>query len=220
MLIKNIFLNLKILKKNKIMILGIHYFITKVKTKIDVIPRGCFNSNQANILFASAGYIFLPIIHNYRSLRILIVILLSYKTLCQVWPTMTTDGLSTIMGMTTPFMWYEACLLYNHQEWLCSPCHVLFGFSCNLSTCTTQQRQTTALPCRAKRQYLSSVAYFTLVAVDTRGWYGVMLEFDQIALLREISYYPVSFSCDLLIIIRTLSKPWLTGFFNHGVNSN
>ena len=25
------------------MILGIHYFITKLKTKIDVIPRGCFN---------------------------------------------------------------------------------------------------------------------------------------------------------------------------------
>ena len=24
------------------MILGIHYFITKLKTKIDVIPRGCF----------------------------------------------------------------------------------------------------------------------------------------------------------------------------------
>ena len=25
------------------MIWGIHYFITKLKTKIDVIPRGCFN---------------------------------------------------------------------------------------------------------------------------------------------------------------------------------
>ena len=24
------------------MILGIHYFITKLKTKIDIIPRGCF----------------------------------------------------------------------------------------------------------------------------------------------------------------------------------
>ena len=24
------------------MILGIHYFITKLKTKFDVIPRGCF----------------------------------------------------------------------------------------------------------------------------------------------------------------------------------
>ena len=27
------------------MILGIHYFITKLKTKIDVIPRGCFKLN-------------------------------------------------------------------------------------------------------------------------------------------------------------------------------
>ena len=42
MLIKNIFLNEKN-KKNKIMIWGIHYFITKLKTKIDVIPRSCFN---------------------------------------------------------------------------------------------------------------------------------------------------------------------------------
>ena len=29
-------------EKNKIMIWGIHYFITKLKTKSDVIPRGCF----------------------------------------------------------------------------------------------------------------------------------------------------------------------------------
>ena len=39
MLITNIFLN----QKKKIMILGIHYFITKLKTKIDVIPRSRFN---------------------------------------------------------------------------------------------------------------------------------------------------------------------------------
>ena len=30
------------------MILGIHYFITKLKTKIDVIPMGCFKLNLAN----------------------------------------------------------------------------------------------------------------------------------------------------------------------------
>ena len=29
--------------KNEIMIWGIHYFITKLKKKIDVIPRGPFN---------------------------------------------------------------------------------------------------------------------------------------------------------------------------------
>ena len=34
---------MKILKKNKNMIRGIHYFSTELKTKIDVIPRGCFN---------------------------------------------------------------------------------------------------------------------------------------------------------------------------------
>ena len=27
------------------MIRGIHYFSTELKTKIDVIPRGCFNAN-------------------------------------------------------------------------------------------------------------------------------------------------------------------------------
>ena len=31
-------------KKKKIMIWGIHYFITKLKTEIDVIPRSCFNT--------------------------------------------------------------------------------------------------------------------------------------------------------------------------------
>ena len=36
MLIKNIYKNMKIL------ICGIHYFSAEVKTKIDVIPRGCF----------------------------------------------------------------------------------------------------------------------------------------------------------------------------------
>ena len=40
MLIKNVCKNIKILKKN--MIRGIHYFSTELKTKIDVIPRGCF----------------------------------------------------------------------------------------------------------------------------------------------------------------------------------
>ena len=30
-------------EKNKIMIRGIHYFITTLKRKIDVIPRSCFN---------------------------------------------------------------------------------------------------------------------------------------------------------------------------------
>ena len=41
------------------MILGIHYFSAEVKTKIDVIPRGCFNwhnivmndDNDAKIIF-------------------------------------------------------------------------------------------------------------------------------------------------------------------------
>ena len=28
------------------MIRGIHYFITELKTKIDVIPRGCFNEGS------------------------------------------------------------------------------------------------------------------------------------------------------------------------------
>ena len=45
MLIKNIYKNMKILKKNKNMIrgIGLHYFSAEVKTKIDVIRRGCFN---------------------------------------------------------------------------------------------------------------------------------------------------------------------------------
>ena len=42
MLIKNICKNMKIPKKNKNMIRGIHYFSAELKTKIDVIPRGCF----------------------------------------------------------------------------------------------------------------------------------------------------------------------------------
>ena len=42
---KKYFLKSKNPEKNKIMILGIHYFITKLKTKIDVIPRGCFKLN-------------------------------------------------------------------------------------------------------------------------------------------------------------------------------
>ena len=41
MLIIIICKNIKILKKNKNMIRGIHYFSTELKTKIDVIPRGC-----------------------------------------------------------------------------------------------------------------------------------------------------------------------------------
>ena len=42
MLIRNIFKNLKT-EKNKIMIWGIRSFITKLKAKIDVIPRSWFN---------------------------------------------------------------------------------------------------------------------------------------------------------------------------------
>ena len=42
MLIKNGFLKF-IFKENEIMIGGIHNFITKLKTLIDVIPRGPFN---------------------------------------------------------------------------------------------------------------------------------------------------------------------------------
>ena len=50
MLIKNMFKNLKTLEKRKIMILGdtLHHYKTK-KTKIDVIPRSCFNIN-ANLM--------------------------------------------------------------------------------------------------------------------------------------------------------------------------
>ena len=40
---------MKILKKIKNMIRGIHYFSTKLKTKIDVIPRSCFK--QCSKLF-------------------------------------------------------------------------------------------------------------------------------------------------------------------------
>ena len=36
-------------EKNKIMIWGMHYFITKLKTKIDVIPRSCFNQKEGMI---------------------------------------------------------------------------------------------------------------------------------------------------------------------------
>ena len=32
------------------MIRGIHYFSAKLKTKIDVIPRGCFIHNYVNIV--------------------------------------------------------------------------------------------------------------------------------------------------------------------------
>ena len=35
-------------EKNKIMIWGIQHFITKLKTKIDVIPRGCFKCSGFN----------------------------------------------------------------------------------------------------------------------------------------------------------------------------
>ena len=43
MLIKNIFFKSKNYEKNYIMIWGIPYFITKIKTKIDVIPKSRFN---------------------------------------------------------------------------------------------------------------------------------------------------------------------------------
>ena len=41
---KKYFLKSEKSEKNKIMISGIHYFVTKLKTKIDVIPRSCFIS--------------------------------------------------------------------------------------------------------------------------------------------------------------------------------
>ena len=46
---------MKILKKNKNMIHGIHYFCTELKTKIDIIPRGCFNWNMPNSPAAKGG---------------------------------------------------------------------------------------------------------------------------------------------------------------------
>ena len=51
MLIKNICENMKILKKNKNMIRGIHYFSTELKTKIDVIPSGCCNTSSGIFVF-------------------------------------------------------------------------------------------------------------------------------------------------------------------------
>ena len=42
MLITNICKHIQILKKNKNMIRGIHYFSTEIKKKIDVIPRSCY----------------------------------------------------------------------------------------------------------------------------------------------------------------------------------
>ena len=50
---KKYFLKSENHEKNKIMILGIHYFITKLKTKIDVIQRGCFN----NIVYQLQTYL-------------------------------------------------------------------------------------------------------------------------------------------------------------------
>ena len=41
--IKKYFFKSKNSEKNNIMICGMYYFITKLKTKIDVIPRSCFN---------------------------------------------------------------------------------------------------------------------------------------------------------------------------------
>ena len=49
MLIKKYFFKSKNCEKNKIMIWGIHYFITKLKTKIDVIPRSCFKNDIVSI---------------------------------------------------------------------------------------------------------------------------------------------------------------------------
>ena len=39
---------MKILKKIKKIIRGIHYFSAELKTKIDVIPRGCFKFSHLN----------------------------------------------------------------------------------------------------------------------------------------------------------------------------
>ena len=50
------------------MIWGIHYFTTKLKTKMDVIPRGCFN-NQSNPLPAKLFYLNfhpLEVVSRYR----------------------------------------------------------------------------------------------------------------------------------------------------------
>ena len=57
------------------MIRGIHYFSTELKTKIDVIPRGCFNVRVATLawlnsrmrevvasLYSSTGDVIIPTI--------------------------------------------------------------------------------------------------------------------------------------------------------------
>ena len=40
------------------MIWGIHYFIIKLKTKIDVIPRSCFNISKVYIAHNNAVRLF------------------------------------------------------------------------------------------------------------------------------------------------------------------
>ena len=54
---KKYFFKSKKSEKNKIMIWGIHYFITKLKTKIDVIPRSCFNANDKKNQLNKTGLI-------------------------------------------------------------------------------------------------------------------------------------------------------------------
>ena len=50
------------------MIWGIHYFTTKLKTKIDVIPRGCFKNQLIKKLWpkdvrtTSQGFIYLTLL--------------------------------------------------------------------------------------------------------------------------------------------------------------
>ena len=48
------------------MIWGIHYFITKLKTKIDVIPRGCFNTTYPNISWHVDGIQQIPFVRKAR----------------------------------------------------------------------------------------------------------------------------------------------------------
>ena len=54
---KKYFFKSKNSEKNKIMIWGIHYFITKIKTKNDVVPRSCFNNVSRYCCLALNGSI-------------------------------------------------------------------------------------------------------------------------------------------------------------------
>ena len=74
-------------EKNKIMIWGIHYFITKLKTKIDVIPRNCFKRyNNISVTTTISSWM---IIRIYRALWMM-VCELTY--LCFALPFMNTGS--------------------------------------------------------------------------------------------------------------------------------